>query len=476
MVRRSGARAAVCVLELPYSKQFTPTQIRSLHQFVVLVHDLGPDSGGTLQAARQQILLQLFTSAPRAGTDRKQDTRVGNALTSLEHWGVRGSTGHLTSLGKTIRRSADDAEAARHLVEHYLRNLGGAQTAKTLLEVVQSGGSGRPLKKDEIAKALLRARIYENPDGTDHAAVLAWLAHNGVAVAVREGRGRWRLDEKRFLELSGVTPAQVQQVAATDPVQRALLVELARSPNGRSESGTMQRLLASRADLEVDVPRFGPRYLNPLRDAGLLTILSKSGRQGAQKFEITDLGRSEAVTDLVARWEAGGAAAGHQREDLVRPLPDIIADLDASTQPDRGRRGIALEQFALRLFDRLGLQGVRWRERRDQAEEIDGTAQALRPSFALWQMQAKNTASLNADDAAKEIGLAVTNGAAVVLLITTGKFTEPARSVIARTEQRSSLTVVCLNGEDVQRLARNPTVLLALMQREAERSRANRTT
>lgn len=360
-------------------------------------------------------------------------------------------------------------------MEHYLRHLGGAQTAKTLLEVVQSGGSGRPLKKDEIAKALLRAQIYENRDGTDHAAVLAWLEHNGVGVAIREGGGRWRLDEQRFLALSGVTPAQVQQVAATDPVQRALLVELARSPHGRSESGTMQRLLASRADLEVDLPDFRRLYLNPLRDAGLLTILPTSGRQGATTFAITDLGRGEAVADLLARWEAGGPSAGYQREDLVRPLPDIIADLDASTQPDRSRRGIALEQFALRLLDRLGLHDVRWRERRDQAEEIDGTAQALRPSFALWQMQAKNTARLDADDAAKEIGLAVTNGAAVVLLITTGKFTEPARSVIARAEQRSSLTVVCLNGEDVQRLARDPTVLLVLMQREAERSRANRT-
>ena len=135
---------------------------------------------------------------------------------------------------------------------------------------------------------------------------------------------------------------------------------------------------------------------------------------------------------------AGRSAAPDERDR---------SDLDRATQPDRNRRGIALEHLALRMLGWIGLTNVRWRVRPGaQAEEIDGTAHAMSPSFARWQVQAKNTARLDADDAAKEIGLAVANGAAVVMLITTGEFTAAARSVIERAERRSGLAVICLDG------------------------------
>src|SRR5206468_13102747 len=138
---------------------------------------------------------------------------------------------------------------------------------------------------------------------------------------------------------------------------------------------------------------------------------------GATVFTIPDLGRREAIADLISRFDADGTLR-YQPADLLRPTSEIVADLDSANQPDRNRRGIALEHLALRMLGWIGLSNVRWRVRPGgQAEEIDGTALALAPSFARWQVQAKNTARLDADDAAKEIGLAVTNGAAVIMLI-----------------------------------------------------------
>jgi hypothetical protein len=157
-------------------------------------------------------------------------------------------------------------------------------------------------------------------------------------------------------------------------------------------------------------------------------------------------------------------------------LSEIVADLDRTNQPDPNRRGVALEHMALRLADRIGLEEVRWRRRPDRAEEIDGTAVALRPSFARWQIQAKNTSSLTVEDAAKEIGLAVANGASVVMLITTGEITAPARSVVQRAEWRSGITVVCLDGRDVEAIGAQPIKLGEVLARETSRSRANRET
>ncbi len=160
--------------------------------------------------------------------------------------------------------------------------------------------------------------------------------------------------------------------------------------------------------------------------------------------------------------------------DLMRPTHEILGDLDAQQQPDRNRRGAALEQLGLRIASWIGLHDIEWRPRPDRSEEIDGVARASRPTFARWQMQAKNTAQLTADDAAKEVGLAVANGASVVMLITTGEITEPARSVIRRTEQRSAITLVCLDGRDVQAIAADPRHVRNVLERERLRTRENR--
>jgi hypothetical protein len=126
------------------------------------------------------------------------------------------------------------------------------------------------------------------------------------------------------------------------------------------------------------------------------------------------------------------------------------------------------------MLDWVGLTEMRWRVRPGaHAEEIDGTAQATLPAFARWQVQAKNKALLDADDAAKEVGLAVTNGAAVVMLITTGRFTEPARDIVERAERRGGLSIVCLDGEDVREIADEPARLREKLARESARVRSS---
>jgi site-specific DNA-methyltransferase (cytosine-N4-specific) len=262
---------------------------------------------------------------------------------------------------------------------------------------------------------------------------------------------------------------QVDAIASRDPVQIALLVELARTPEGRSDSGAMQRLLSIRPDLDVHAPAFRSRYLDPLAGAGLIEIAAGRRGAGATVFSITELGRSEAVQDLLDRFDVDGAL-GYRSSDLLRPTNEIVAELDSE---DRHRRGIALEHLALRMLDWIGLSDLRWRVRPGaNAEEIDGTANAKLPAFARWQVQAKNTSRLDADDAAKEVGLAVTNGAAVVMLITTGSFTAAARDIVERAERRGGLAIVCLDGEDVQEIADEPARLREKLARESARVHA----
>ncbi len=318
-----------------------------------------------------------------------------------------------------------------------------------------------------IAAKLRGLGIYENSDGTDHSAVLGWLAQ--ADVVSQHGRGRWSLDEQRFAALAGVGTAQVGAVARFHPVQLALMVELARNCDGESNSKTMQRLLALRDGLDVDASGFRSKYVDPLAKAGLIEVMSGRTGRGATRFRITELGRSEAIEDLTSRYEAHGQVH-YPIAELLRPIGDIAADLDRTHQPDAGRRGIALELLALRLLEWIGLTHLRWRHRpTGNSEEIDGIADAELPALVRWQMQAKNTAQLDTDDAAKEAGLAVANGASIVMLITTGRFTAGALSVRDRVERRSGLTFVCLDGQDVQDIVPDPACLKSKLRRESER-------
>jgi hypothetical protein len=471
-LRRPEARKGNYSLELPISKQFSPKQIPSLLEFLQIVRDRGPETGGSSADAREAIKERFFSEERRGGTDAKRLTSAGNAISSARYWDLLDDSDTLTAVGRTVLDAADDNEAVLIMVKHFLRHLGGAQITTAILGVIRAHDGTAP-RKDALATALHEAGIYENRDGTDHAAVLAWLAHPGARVVEHRGRNRWSLNEERFVELAGIEPNDVEAVARRDPVQLAVLVELARTPGGRSDSGSMQRVLAVRADLEVQASGFRRRYLDPLAKDGLIEIKGRAAGRGATPFRITDLGKREAITDLVSRFDRDGTPQ-YQPSDLLRPTSEIVADLDRKSQPDPNRRGVALEHLALRIVSWLGLSNVRWRERRDRAEEIDGTAEAMVPSFALWQIQAKNTAQLSAEDAAKEVGLAVANGAAVVMLITTGTLTSPAVSVIDRVERRSGLAVICLDGQDVCDIVDDPGRLAEKLRREALRARSRR--
>jgi hypothetical protein len=144
--------------------------------------------------------------------------------------------------------------------------------------------------------------------------------------------------------------------------------------------------------------------------------------------------------------------------------------------PDRDVKGRGLELFALRLLLRLGLSEIRWRLRPKWAEEIDGSAVGYVPVHMRWQVQCKNTKTLNVDDAAKEVGLAVRNRSTIIVLVTTGDFSRAAEDFVTDVVRHSPYTVLRLDRKDIKRLAQEEEALADILQREAERAHALRNT
>jgi hypothetical protein len=204
-LRRREARNGNYSLELPISKQFTPEQIRSIGEFLRIVSEHGPENEGSNAQARARLKERFFAAARRGGTQEKRLKQAGNAMMSARHWGLLDNDGTLTDVGRAALATGEEQAAVRTMVQHFLHNLGGTRTANAILDIIRSNDGIAP-EKTGLAASLRGMGIYENADGTDHSAVLAWLAHPGAQVVVRRGRGRWELDEQRFPALAGSRP------------------------------------------------------------------------------------------------------------------------------------------------------------------------------------------------------------------------------------------------------------------------------
>jgi site-specific DNA-methyltransferase (cytosine-N4-specific) len=258
-------------------------------------------------------------------------------------------------------------------------------------------------------------------------------------------------------------------MAGLSPENQAILEQLALLPGHQSSTGEMQRLLRGRQDIRIDVPAFVSAHLRPLRDLGLIETTKTTGGRGGfgTAFKATDLFEQRVVQALLARIRRYGFHVSGP--ELAKPLATIVAEM---TDPagSKDSRGKALELFTLRMLLFIGLRRIRLRERPTHSEEIDALAEGFAPVHARWQVQCKNTTRLSVEQAAKEVGVAVRQRSTVVLLVTTGDFTDEAIDYINDVVRNSTITIVRINGRDIARLTTDESALWDILAREARRA------
>jgi site-specific DNA-methyltransferase (cytosine-N4-specific) len=453
---RAGAKRSGASRQLPFSKQFSASQIPSLGRFLDVVADATGD------AARVQSAVLAYLRPSADPNVKPFQTMAYNALVSATYYGlVTEDRTALTPFGQAVRQLASDDERVDALARHILRNLNGAEVVLGIEELKRAE---RRLKKDEVAAHFAAQGLASNADGTDINAITGWLR----AAGLYEGDIWSALDEALFADLAGLKIEAVAEIADVDRVGLAILEELALAAGYASTTGEMRRLLMARGGLRVNVPNFVKAHLAPLEKLGFISVeKATSGRGGSSaRFTGTAKFENEVVQRLLERVrESGITVTG---PELQVPFATLVAQLD---DQDRNARGRALELFALRLLHHLGLRQIRWRTRPTNAEEIDGSAEGEAQIHTRWQVQCKNTATLEVDDAAKEVGIAVRNRSTIILLVTTGRLSRAANDYVDGVVRYSPYTVLRLEGPDVRLLAGDESKLIDVLTREAARSR-----
>lgn len=449
-------------VDLPYGDKFTPGS-------------LTPSDGSSPELA---VILEIIAEASSADeledaiADRF-DTRQSlaeNCRRSIAAYGlIQGPQDPTpTDPGTELYELRDDPDTLyERFAEHILLNLHGL----TVLQVI---GDLQAEGEDTTAASLNRAinnrtGIYAGtPDANHWSYMKQWLDKGGVI----SGRGNsYSIDWQKVEELTGAPEQDLEALQSLSHVQRTFLLTLARlDPSGPVDAADVRTLAEAVFELQFPYKRFADEVLHPLHDQDFVEY-EQSGR-GAGTVAPSDRLETDVIVPLI---EIISRRKDIPRDILRTPYDAIIDDLE---DDDHNTRGEALEKLAIKIGRLLDLEFRGWQTRAAETghSEVDVVFDSTSTTFDRWQIQCKNpedrtAVGVSPQTVAREAGVARRLQSNVLLLITTGRVSDTARSFARQVMVTTNLSIHFLTGEQLDEFEGDPTVLVEELERQAREIR-----
>ena len=447
--------------QIPFGAQFSPNQVNLLK----LLQIIG-DNAGNRTKITEAIRDEFFATHSPPQRWKLAD----NTVLSLRAYGLLDRDGATpTSLAWELLAIAEPLKLYEGFARHILLNLRGVAFVETL-EMMRTAG-------EEINLHTLRKRLEQRglhvPRGAVHlSSMRLWLAQAGVFDAnVTGGPKLYETNQTRLRELLGISLDAIDSLTHLNAAQRTFLRALTRLAEPDPLIANKVADLASALyGVEYNHKELPKSVLFPLRDLGYIELAKSTAGRGAKPYEVSRTSRfrreiSEAILTLAA--EKAGLIP---KELFERPLSQILVDLKAS---DKHVKGEALELLAIYLTRLIDLEFKGWRTRSVDTggAEVDAIVEGARLIFSRWQIQAKNSPLVRLDEIAKEVGLSLTFiYSNVVMMVTTGDFTKDAYNYAHHVMKTCNLNVILLNGGELERISKDPTDIVAILNSKAERA------
>jgi hypothetical protein len=441
--------------DLPPATQFSPGQID-----VIAVIDLLSEVGGTGGDFSERARKRFFSGYAGGNLDQQREV-AKNVRLALHRWEIVGDDDRPTAFGEALISLTKDPPSFHAAVaKHALLNLHG-------LEVLRAVDHLQKIHEEptlqNIARELKNYGVYFPPGGTHVSGLKAWFKKAGLL------DDRWTRSDERLKELIGVTLEEVDTLERFDPQVRAFIRALAAlNPSGPIPWSAVRDHAQAMAHVEFDAKNFSGQVLDPLEAAGYIEVAKTTGGRGAKPSTVrpTEKFRGEFIIPLL---EALAKSSGDAPIRADRPLDEVVKELSS---PDKHRKGRALEELVVHLCRLLGLTVVGWRirARETAGSEVDVIAEGTNYVFSRWQIQCKNTSSVSNDTVAREIGVAGTTHANVVMIVTTGRFARPASEFAEKVLQGSAINVILLSGHDLSQVVREPASIGRILRSHARQA------
>ena len=441
--------------DLPFGSEFSPSQIE-----LAKVLELAKKHGGDWRAFEASVYETYFKNYGSSEKNRRK--LANNTKLGMIAYGVIERDATLTELGdKLYALRENPAKLHEALARHILRELLGMTFVQTVLDMQIAG--------ETVTHVPLREWLEERgvhvPRGGKHPSVMRlWLEKSGVFL---DG---WRVNRTRLQEVLGASLAEVEALAMLSGQQKAYLKALANIGGpGPYASNEIEMLARASLGIKFNEKSLPKDVLYPLREAGYIDLkrgTKKTGR-GAKPFLVTPTEKFDAEVLAPLLKQLDQQIAPQLRPLLRKTLAAILTDLDSKNRYDRG---LALEALAFKLMRLVDLHyvGTRVRGEATAGAEVDLLFEGARLLFSRWQVQCKNTKTVDLNDVAREVGLTRVLNSNVIVIVTTGRISSGARKYANEIMKTSNLNIVMIDGRDLSWITDNPPAVVDVFKREAE--------
>ncbi len=436
---------------LPIGSEFSPSTIDLAKVLQLAAAHAGQPTN--LESAFHQTYFQ--------GKDRRMSNNLKNSMIS---YGIIDELGNLTTVGQNLLSKVKNLpDMYADLATHILQNLNGITLVDTVLRMQDAG---EKTSLENIREWLIERGLIVPEGKKDISMMKLWLQEAG---AIRPGRRDWRIDEILYAKLAGLSTTDIDVLMAMPRDQRYFLKALVNTVDPAPYLASSIREAAQRIyGIQLPQKRFKEAVLDPLEKDGHITIRSRGTGKSPEITPTSKLVKNviEPILDQLNK------LIRPELQHIIRmPLSTIVANTN-NTALSNHDRGLALEALAIRLMRLVDLtyMDTRVREMDSAGGEVDAIFESDRLVFSRWQVQCKNTGSVNLRHVAQEVGLTPVYQSNVVTVVTTGTISADARGYAADIMKRTHLAIVLIDGEDLNQIIADPPSIIDVLDREARKA------
>lgn len=435
---------------LPFGSEFSPSQVE-LPVLLEICKQHEGDKAGIEEGIRVTFFPDKINFV---------GTLCGNCRLGMQCYGILDENCRLTDIGKQLYEHRNDDQLYWIFAKHILLNLNGLLFVSCLQDRQMAGErvTLASLKKSLEVRGLTYGR------GGKHPSIMRlWLEKVGLV------NKRWEVNQEVLNRILG-SDDKTSVLSDLDNLQIAFLKALINT--GVREPQTASNIVKLAQNIYgVDFPEktLPKTVLNKLAESNLIVIQKTTQGRGAKPF-LVQLHPSVNVEVIMPALAQLKKRLSKKLLQLIRrPLSDILIDVKSQ---NTHVSGLALEALAFKLMQILDLDYMATRLRGEQTggAEVDLLFESSRLIYSRWQIQCKNTNTVTLDPVAKEVGLTHFLKSNVIMVVTSGNFTNSAREYANAVMRDSNLNIVLLNGNDLDKIAKSPTMIVDILNREAKRA------
>lgn len=278
------------------------------------------------------------------------------------------------------------------------------------------------------------------------------------------------MNEIKLQNILGVSSEDIETLTQLNKEQKAYLKAIANMGGAKDyPSNEIEKLASATYGIKFNEKNLPISVLYPLEKAGYISLrrgTQEKGR-GAKPFLVTSTSKlsSELIEPIIKQLER--QTNDSLRALLRKSLKEILTEIRSK---NKHIRGLALEALAFKLMRLIDLIYIATRLRGSATggAEVDVIFESTRLVFSRWQIQCKNTARLNLDDVAKEVGLTHLLKSNVIVMVSTGQIGVEARKYANKIMSDSNLSIIMIDKSDIAEIERNPASIIDVFNRESK--------